>query len=192
MRLLDDAALQAADPPDRPPLVICQTLRTGKRGRPRIEIDKSFLQEGIQLRGNVGVALAAGCSARSVRRRALGAGIVTPGSAPFRREVGEQGDVVIRQAERDLLPAERGRIGNDELDRIVQDALQQFPNFGRAMLDGALRMLRKPVGRARITASYLRVHGAPRIFGDRRIARRTYRVAGANSLWHHDGQHGEC
>lgn len=44
--------------------------------------------------------------------------------------------------------------------------------------------------RERIIESYLRVYGTPGVFGDRAIHRRVYTVAGANSLWHHDGQHG--
>ncbi|THH13742.1 hypothetical protein EUX98_g9686, partial [Antrodiella citrinella] len=46
------------------------------------------------------------------------------------------------------------------------------------------------VPRERLTLSYARVHGTPGIFGARTIHRRQYNVAGANSLWHHDGQHG--
>lgn len=70
------------------------------------------------------------------------------------------------------------------------EILEVFPNFGRRMLAGCLHTMGHNVPRDRITASYLRVHGAPALFGDRSIERREYFVAGANSLWHHDGQHG--
>ncbi|KAJ3001057.1 hypothetical protein NUW54_g6678 [Trametes sanguinea] len=42
----------------------------------------------------------------------------------------------------------------------------------------------------RVAAAYVRVRGAPAIFGRRIIVRKKYQVAGPNSLVHHDGQHG--
>jgi hypothetical protein len=60
------------------------------------------------------------------------------------------------------------------------------------MLKGHLKADGYRVPRARIAASYLRVHGSPGSFGARFIHRTPYNVAGANSLWHHDGQHGSC
>ena len=46
------------------------------------------------------------------------------------------------------------------------------------------------VSEARVRDSLERVSGVPGTFGGRRVHRRRYQVAGANSLWHHDGQHG--
>ncbi|KAF7350246.1 hypothetical protein MVEN_01328100 [Mycena venus] len=57
---------------------------------------------------------------------------------------------------------------DEELDSILTSILEMFPNFGRKMLKGRLR------GHS----------------GARFIHRTPYNVAGANSLWHHDGQHG--
>ena len=59
------------------------------------------------------------------------------------------------------------------------------------MLFGRLKAAGYHVPVERIAASYLRVHGAPGSFGGRAVHRRAYHVAGANSLWHHDGQHGK-
>ncbi|KAJ3500951.1 hypothetical protein NLJ89_g9563 [Agrocybe chaxingu] len=81
-------------------------------------------------------------------------------------------------------------ISDEELDRQMISCLRQFPTFGRAMIKGHLASLGYRVGRRRIAASYVRIVGLPRIFGDRTIRRRAYKVAGANALWHHDGQHG--
>jgi hypothetical protein len=79
---------------------------------------------------------------------------------------------------------------DEELDVLMTSILEIFPDFGRRMLMGRLKADGHHVPRARVTASYLRVHGSPGRFGVRFIHRRPYRVAGANSLWHHDGQHG--
>ena len=60
------------------------------------------------------------------------------------------------------------------------------------MIDGHLRFLGHHIPCSRIQGSYARVHGAPSSgFGPRHIQHRVYNVAGPNSLWHHDGQHGE-
>lgn len=58
------------------------------------------------------------------------------------------------------------------------------------MIRGRLKAAGFNVPMDRIAGAYLRVHGAPGIFGGRAIHRRVYSVPGANSLWHHDGQHG--
>jgi hypothetical protein len=65
-----------------------------------------------------------------------------------------------------------------------------FPAYGRRMLSGHLRALGHKVPDPRLRDSYLRVHGIPATFGDCAIHRQKYSVPGANSLWHHDGQHG--
>jgi hypothetical protein len=81
-------------------------------------------------------------------------------------------------------------ISDADLDSLLASILQTFPNFGRRMLKGRLRVLGHRVPRERIAASYLRVHGSPGSFGGCFIHRKPYLVAGANSVWHHDGQHG--
>ncbi|KAJ7796811.1 hypothetical protein B0H14DRAFT_2390310, partial [Mycena olivaceomarginata] len=61
---------------------------------------------------------------------------------------------------------------------------------GRSMISGRLKAAGHRVPRDRIAACYLRIHGTPGHFGAHFIHRTPYHVAGANSLWHHDGQHG--
>ncbi len=84
------------------------------------------------------------------------------------------------------------RLTDDEIDSIMLDIYEQFPSFGRRMIDGYFMALQERVPRRRIEESYHRVIGPPvSTFGNRRIQRRVYSVPGPNSLWHHDGQHGE-
>lgn len=59
------------------------------------------------------------------------------------------------------------------------------------MITGHIRQMGHHIPRERIRAAYERVNGAPAGLTARLIGRRVYRVAGPNSLWHHDGQHGE-
>ncbi len=80
---------------------------------------------------------------------------------------------------------------DEQLDVLLSQCLQDFPKFGRRKIAGYLRDRGHHVPDRRLRESYVRVHGAPAIFGDRNIHRKRYHVAGANSLWHHDGQHGE-
>jgi hypothetical protein len=81
-------------------------------------------------------------------------------------------------------------ISDEDLDRLVTEILLIAPSYGRRMIDGALRSRGIRVAIRRITASYRRVHGPPASFFDRHLVRRTYTVAGVNSVWHHDGHHG--
>ena len=80
---------------------------------------------------------------------------------------------------------------DEELDAILISIYEQFPSFGKRMIDGYLMALGERVPRRQIEESYLRVIGPPNNqFGNRRIERRVYSVPGPNALWHHDGQHG--
>ena len=58
------------------------------------------------------------------------------------------------------------------------------------MATAALRANGVIVSEGRVRGSLARVSGVPGTFGGWRVHRRRYQVAGANSLWHHDGQHG--
>ena len=60
------------------------------------------------------------------------------------------------------------------------------------MILGWLQVRGLQISRAWLTESYARIHGAPAILSNRTIHRKVYNVAGANSLWYHNGQHGEC
>lgn len=88
--------------------------------------------------------------------------------------------------------ANLSQITDEELDAILISISEQFPSFGRRMIDGYLMALGERVPHQRIEESYLTVIGPPRNeFGNRRIEHRVYSVPGPNVLWHHDGQHGK-
>jgi hypothetical protein len=184
---LDQACYQSSDPPDAPTITVCQTTRRGKRGRPRVDIDPTFLAQALDLRGPTHLSPVLHCSSRTIRRRALDHGLVSPGHPVYTDHELPDGSMA-RSYTSSTRPM--STITDEQLDEAVAAILEVFPSFGRRMLMGRLKDAGHNVPRSRLTASYLRVHGAPGIFGDRSIHRRVYNVAGANSLAHHDGQHG--
>jgi len=187
---LNHAKSQSADLPDAEPIEATYTIRTGRRGRPRIEIDEEVLEASYSHRGPTELSETFGVSARSVRRRALEAGITQPGESVY---------VVLEDLEGNSwryytgLPqnSSHSTLSDEELDNIMIQILNSFPTFGRRMIDGHLKYLGHHVPRSRLQESYARVHGPPvSAFGVRRIQCRVYSVRGYNSLSHHDGQHG--
>jgi len=78
-----------------------------------------------------------------------------------------------------------------ELDDNVRHITQNFSLHGREMVRGYLLGTGEAVPIARIRESVVRVNGPPLPFGYRERHRQVYNVPGANSLWHHDGQHGK-
>lgn len=160
-------------------------------GRPRIDIDYDFLKNAHEMAPPGHIAQLLSCSARTVRRRVLEAGLATPAPPVFRLEdpAGGVPPSLVRN------PEATGRvssdISDDDLDGAVAEILQQFQNEGRSIIAGQLRARgHHHVPRDRIRQSIQRVTGVPAHFGRQPIQRREYRVAGPDSLWHHDGQHG--
>lgn len=82
-------------------------------------------------------------------------------------------------------------ISDENLDNIIQMLRCQYARAGITILHGMLRNLGLHIPRTRIQASLLRIDPVQRVFERIRIRRRVYNVPGPNSLWHHDGQHGE-
>ncbi|KAK6995573.1 hypothetical protein R3P38DRAFT_3407633 [Favolaschia claudopus] len=152
------------DPPDAAPLTVVHRVRTGRRGRPRVEIDPQFLRAALDLRGPTGIAPKLGVSARTVRRAALRAGLVQPGAPVFQSRTNSNGELEI------VHTSTAPPVSNEELDLLLSETLEVFPQFGRRMIRGHLKSQGYRIPRDRITASYLRVHGAPAIFGDRQIS----------------------
>ncbi|KAJ6465464.1 hypothetical protein C8R45DRAFT_496141 [Mycena sanguinolenta] len=183
---LDEARHLSSDPPDAQHLVVSQRVSTG--GRPRLEIDAQFLAQAIQLRGPTHLASVFNCCSRTIRRCLLSYGLSEPGERVYTET--QQPDGTLARSYRRA----RGQVStltDPDLDALLTSILEVFPYFGRRMLMGRLKAAGHHVPRERITASYLCVHGAPGRFSERTIHRRSYVVAGANSLWHHDGQHGD-
>lgn len=184
---MDQARHESADPPDGPELVVVTRKSGGRPGRPRVEIDPTFLREALALRGPSGLKPIFSCDARTVRRRALEYGIATPGTPVFVSQMQPDGGT---NAVRSRSTRGISALTNDELDALLSSILEIFPTFGQRMIAGRLKASGHHVPRECITESFLRVHGTPGVFGQRTIHRKVYKVAGANSLWHHDGQHG--
>jgi hypothetical protein len=186
---LEVAKTASTDEPDIPPAVHTTITHTGGRGRPRIEIDSDILATAYQLAGPARLSEVFGVSARTIRRRALEQEIVQPGNPVYVTFTDDEGNTtrVYTSA-----TGSQSTLTDEELDTIMLDILTTSPSFGRRMIDGHLHYLGQHVPRRRIQESYACVNGPPvAAFGLRRIQRRVYRVAGYNSLQHHDGQHGK-
>ncbi|KAJ3473525.1 hypothetical protein NLI96_g12960 [Meripilus lineatus] len=185
---LEEAMSRSADEPDIPEVLAVTRVHTGRRGRPRIEIDPSILAEGIQY-GSSRLGRSLDVSARTVRRRAVEANIVDPGIPVYV----EFHDTESGQTYRWYTSSTglQSVLTDDELDGIMLELLNSFPTFGRRMIEGHFLHLGHNVPRRRLQASYARINGpAISAFGVRRIQRRVYHVRAFNSLSHHDGQHG--
>ena len=114
--------------------------------------------------------------------------IATPGTPVFVSQIQPDGRTnAIRSRSTRRISA----LTNDELDALLSSILEIFPTFGQWMIVGHLKASGHHVPRECITESFLQVHGTPGVFGQCTIHRKVYKVAGANSLWHHDGQHGQ-
>ena len=186
---LDEACHMSLDPPDHSPSPLTSVTHSGRRGRPRIEIDHDLLAVTLPLRGSTHLAPVFGCHPRTVRHRALEHGLAEAGP-PVYVEYEDSNGAILRCYNSSTGP--QSQLSDSELDDIVFEILKTFPSFGRRMLDGHIRHLGHRVPRARLQESYNRVHGPSTVtFGSRRIQRRVYSVPGPNSLCHHDGQHGK-
>ncbi|KAK7696059.1 hypothetical protein QCA50_000700 [Cerrena zonata] len=185
---LTDAINQSMDLPDRPPANPVTLLYTGKPGRPKKVIAPDLLAAGMSVAGPSSMGRLLDVSSRTVRRRALEAGLVEAGDPVYVDYVSEDGQY------RRVYTSSTGpqsNLSDEQLDDIMRQLLDIFPSFGRRMIDGYFSSQGYKVPRARLEACYKRVHGpSTTSFGQNRIHRRVYKVTGYNSLWHHDGQHG--
>jgi hypothetical protein len=186
---IDLVCQRLSDRPDALMSVRHNSQTPGSRGRPQIEFDPQFLSFALDVRGPAGIAPILGCSPRTVRRRALDYQLLERGQAPF-LPVPQEDGTVARIRHGSTKHTRLTDISDADLDRVMETILRDFPDFGRRLIDGRLRAQGLRVSKARLTDSYRRVHGPP-LFTRQPIQRRQYWVAGVNSLWHHDGQHGE-
>jgi hypothetical protein len=176
------------DLPDEPALVVINQEYTGRPGRPRTHFNPLFLEYALKLRDPTSLAEMFGCSSRTVRRRAVEYGILDAGESPFQLDLREDGTTT-----RVRVGAPRHTritiISDAELDENVIDILQSFP-IGRTLMDGHLKDRNIRVPMERIRNSMTRIRGPTPLIYRQPVQRRIYNVAGVNSLWHHDGQHG--
>jgi hypothetical protein len=188
---LDDARHASRDQPDGPSFEVVTKKLAGTRGRPRKEINPEWLARMSSMRDKTGISSLINLSTRTIRRRQLELRLYNPGVAPAQRLLQADGtyDVVYNGQP----GTRRNNFTEDEVDALVTSHLDIFPNFGRSMIIGSLLSSGQHLTREQLRASYNRLQGGPtQTFSDRRIHRRSYHVAGPNSLWHHDGQHGMC
>lgn len=183
---LDDGVQASSDPAPPTSYAVSRLVPTG--GRPRIEIDPSFLAQALPLRNKKRIGEAVNASSRTVRRRAGELGLQHLEAAPYQDVQNAEGEVT-REWNSDPRRAATN-LTDQELQQQVTELLQRFPHYGRNMLKGALNAKGFIFTIKRLREAYAAVHGPAAVFGHRPIRRRIYSVPGVNSLWHHDGQHG--
>ncbi|KAG8691154.1 hypothetical protein FRC11_006349 [Ceratobasidium sp. 423] len=185
---LDQGCVASLDPlPGGESIVVTYRSSRAGTGRPRIEFDPQLLSYALELRGSHELAFVLGCSSRTIRRRALELGLVEPDHPVCTWEETSPGDMVpvFHQPTRNF-----SEIADQELLRVISEALSIFPYFGNKLMAGYLKSRGLSIPRDRVRWALQEVKGAPGVFGARAIHRVKYQVPGPNSLWHHDGQHG--
>ena len=136
------------------------------------------------------MALLLNCHPRTVRRRALEQGLVSAGSPVYTTVQNEDGSTS-REYHIQGPRSRSSRMTDSQLDDNIRNIMQNFSLHGREMVQGYLLGEGEVVPMPRIRQSIVRVNGPPIPFGYRERHRQAYNVPGANSLWHHDGQHGK-
>jgi hypothetical protein len=149
---LDRATIASADPPDGPLIETTQTLYTGRRGRPRIEIDRDILATSLEMRGPTPLAPIFDTSARTIRRRALEYGLVEPGHPVYIEHQTADGSTYHQYTSSTAAASD---LTDDALDAIVGQIVETFPMFGRRMISGHLRHLGYRIPRPRLKESYI-------------------------------------
>ncbi|KAJ7741716.1 hypothetical protein B0H16DRAFT_1728491 [Mycena metata] len=84
---LDEACHLSTDPQEGPSITVVAESVTGKRGRPKKNINPAFLEEALTLRGPTGLSGVLHCHPRTIRRRALELGLAVPGVPVYHEEV---------------------------------------------------------------------------------------------------------
>ena len=144
------------------------TVHTGKRGRPRKNIDPRVLHEAFQKGRQISTTVLA--SILGIDRKTL---------MTQRKELG--------------IETGYSDISDSELDDLVQEYRQENPTGGRAYIIGRLRAMHSlRIQRQRVMDSMNRIdplgQGIRRCIGKKK-ERRRYQVPRPNALWHIDGYH---
>jgi hypothetical protein len=189
LQALDAAAMQSMDPPALDHIPVSQVVHTGRPRCPRIEIDPTFLAFALDMQGPSGVAPVVQCAPRTVQRRAIEQGLVTPGPPVYVKHHNEETSETV--CAYTLSTPSVSTLTDNKLDNIIHQVLAIFPTFGRHMIDGYLCNLGHHVPWEHIQNSYCHVNGAPPTFNNHPIQCHVYLAAGPNSLSHHDRQHSE-
>ncbi|KAM6495115.1 hypothetical protein JOM56_009738 [Amanita muscaria] len=111
----------------------------GVCGRPRVEINKEYLEHMLDIWGPSQLTEVFNCSARTIRRRALDFGLTPPGLPVFQTVELPDGST----SRQWLSSGTRARAvisdNNEALDGLVASILATFLDHGRSKLDGVLR-----------------------------------------------------
>ncbi len=187
MEILENARRLSRTECHRQPMQLAPLEYSGGRGRPKISIDPEVLSKLLPARGPTALAPIFHCHKRTIRRRALEAGIVHPGPPVFSKETNELGEEVVvhRSVTRPV-----SVLTDEELDESVRFYQSQFEAFGRDKMKAAFTAEGHNVPEKHISASLLRVNGVSGVFGNTRPERRKYMNRAPMVCVHHDGQHG--
>ncbi|KIL62766.1 hypothetical protein M378DRAFT_52448, partial [Amanita muscaria Koide BX008] len=111
----------------------------GQAGRPRVEINKNYLEHVLDIRGPYELTDVFKCSARTIRWRAVEYGLRGPGLAPFLNEELPDGSLARRWVSSGKWV--RSAISGNAvaLETVIASVLATFPGYGRCKVDGALR-----------------------------------------------------
>jgi hypothetical protein len=151
---LDQARHASSDPLEVPTIRFAYTTHTGRRGRPRIEIEPNLLSTALGLRPKTRIAKTAKCSAHTIRRRQLDHGIITPGPSHSQAQ----------QARDNNAPSHSEAISDEDLDQHLAIIIQDFPTLGRRLATASLRANGVIVPESRVRDSLARINGVPGVF----------------------------
>lgn len=164
---LEDASHESRDPPDNIDLDWVTRDSSRGAGAPCVDIDMSLLQEIVSENHKwTDMAVILGCHARTIRRKALAAGLVSPGQSVYNTVTNADG-TTSRQY---IIQGARSRtstLTDAQLDVKVAEIIQRFPNYGREMTKGHLAGIGEVVPITRVRESLVQVRGPPQPFGYR-------------------------
>ncbi|KAK6972320.1 hypothetical protein R3P38DRAFT_3134346 [Favolaschia claudopus] len=182
---------QAVDQSHHGRPIVVQTVHTGSRGRPTVEIDPQFLRWAYSLRSTASIARFLGVSRNTVRTALLEYGIAVPQQQPATLAGGNRRrnqnpddsaeEYLIQSDEQAAQTAQTSSytgplsaISDDDLDALVVNLRCHYRRAGVTMFDGMLRRLGHHVPRERIRQSLIRIDPVQRVFQRITIRRRTY------------------
>ena len=160
---LGQARHASSDPLEDPTIPFTYTARTGKQGRPRIEMEPHILLTALQLGPKTWIARTAKCAPCTIHRRQLDYGIHVPRPNCFLAHP--------PRIDNSTFPSHQlpGYISDIELDQCLALILQDFPTFGQWLATGALWKDGVRVSEGRVRASLQRIRGVAGHFQDQNI-----------------------
>ncbi|KAF6743985.1 hypothetical protein DFP72DRAFT_774876, partial [Ephemerocybe angulata] len=163
IQALDLAKRPRDDFPDVQPMEVKTLEYTGQRGHSRIVLNPEVLEATHHHQGPTELGRLFNVSSRTVRRCLVDAGLEKPGQPVYVDFVREtESGLEVRRL---YLGSSRSMKGSylldEDLDDIMGNILESFPNIGRRMIDGQLRFLGHHIPCSRLQQSYARivVHG---------------------------------